>query len=204
MLATVNAISQPRSLDLDARERSRSEGEALSSNNVCKRNKQSGGGGGDFEDDEEDERMDTGHSTLSVPTGTTTTANRGNLHAGLKRRRLQLLQKNKEKEEQKINKNNISIKIITSDNDNNNNKQTNNNKPTIEEPPPSPTLTELFQPGDVSYLLLLRENKFKINIRIISFSVDLLLVSYLLRYQEIIIKKIRLFFLDLFSNIIKT
>ena len=50
MLATANAISQPRSLDLDARERSRSEGEALSSNNVCKRNKQSGGGGGDFED----------------------------------------------------------------------------------------------------------------------------------------------------------
>nr|CAD2166440.1 unnamed protein product [Meloidogyne enterolobii] len=150
MLATANAISQPRSLDLDARERSRSEGEALSSNNVCKRNKQSGGGGGDFEDDEEDERMDTGHSTLSVPTGTTTTANRGNLHAGLKRRRLQLLQKNKEKEEQKINKNNISIKIITSDNDNNNNnKQINNNKPTIEEPPPSPTLTELFQPGDL-------------------------------------------------------
>nr|CAD2165743.1 unnamed protein product [Meloidogyne enterolobii] len=150
MLATANAISQPRSLDLDARERSRSEGEALSSNNVCKRNKQSGGGGGDFEDDEEDERMDTGHSTLSVPTGTTTTANRGNLHAGLKRRRLQLLQKNKEKEEQKINKNNISIKIITSDNDNtNNNNQINNNKPTIEEPPPSPTLTELFQPGDL-------------------------------------------------------
>uniref|UniRef100_A0A915MAL3 Uncharacterized protein n=1 Tax=Meloidogyne javanica TaxID=6303 RepID=A0A915MAL3_MELJA len=34
MLATANAISQPRSLDLDARERSRSEGEALSSNNL--------------------------------------------------------------------------------------------------------------------------------------------------------------------------
>uniref|UniRef100_A0A1I8BLK0 C2H2-type domain-containing protein n=1 Tax=Meloidogyne hapla TaxID=6305 RepID=A0A1I8BLK0_MELHA len=146
MFATANAITQPRSLDLDARERSRSEGEALSSNNVCKRNKQSGGRGGDFEDDEEDERMDTGHSTLSVPTGTIT--NRGNLHAGLKRRRLQLLQKNKEKEEQKINNNNICIKITTTI-DNENKINNNNNKPTIEEPPPSPTLTELFQPGDL-------------------------------------------------------
>ncbi|KAF7638760.1 hypothetical protein Mgra_00001841 [Meloidogyne graminicola] len=92
ILATTNTIIQPRSLDLDARERSRSEGEALSLN-VGKRNKLSGNFEENDDDEEEDERMDTGHghSTLSVPTGITG----------------------------------------------------------INEPPPSPTLTELFQPGDL-------------------------------------------------------
>jgi len=142
---------------MDARERSRSEGEALG----CGAGNNSHTSGGLLED----ERMDTssghGHSTLSVPAGS---SGQHHLHAGQKRRLLQKSRRAEEEEEvmeqrQQRRASAIQCQSIgggtISQQDSLNGpgpsaSQMPSRQPTIEEPPPSPTLAELFQPGDVS------------------------------------------------------
>ena len=147
-LSTAAICHQPRSLDLDSRERSRSEGEALAGKDNCCAQR------------DDDERMDTGHghghSTLSVPASSTAAPH---LHAGQKRR-LQLQKSRRAEEEEEAALQNASssnrrtgpLTATVSQQDSlpgPSASQMPSRQPTIEEPPPSPTLAELFQPGDV-------------------------------------------------------